>query len=66
MTGIDGTEYSILGQNTDNDNVSALTESFIYHYNPISGSYLSIDGSTLWDDSKLTALTDTELNEILK
>lgn len=66
LPGTDGTEYSILGQHTENNKVSALAESFIYHFNPTTRSYLSIDGSTVWDDTSLTALTDTELNEILK
>ena len=65
LPGTDGTEYSILGKNSENGNVSALAESFIYHFNPITGSFLSIDGSTVWDDTSLTALTDIELNEIL-
>lgn len=66
LPGTDGTEYSILGRDSENDSVSALTDSFIYHYNPTTHSYLSIDGSNVWDDSNLTALTDIELNEILK
>lgn len=66
LPGTDGTEYSILGQHTENGKVSALAESFIYHFNPTTRSYLSIDGSTVWDDTSLVALTDTELNEILK
>lgn len=65
LPGIDGAEYSILGQDSENDSVSALTDSFIYHYNPTTHSYLSIDGSTVWDDSNLTALTDGELTKIL-
>lgn len=65
LPGTDGTEYNILGQNSENGNVSPLTASLVYHYNPITHSYLSIDGLTVWDDASLTALTDNELNEIL-
>lgn len=66
LPGTDGIDYNILGENTENGNVSALTDSFIYHYNPMTGnSWLSIDGSTVWNDTSLRALTDTELNEIL-
>lgn len=66
LPGTDGIDYNILGENTENGNVSALADSFIYHYNPMTGSsWLSIDGSTVWDDTSLRALTDTELNEIL-
>lgn len=61
-----GTDYSILGENNENNKVSALLDSFIYHFNPTGYSWLSIDGSTVWDDTSLTALTDTELNNILK
>lgn len=67
LPGTDGTDYSILGENTENGNVSSLAESFVFHFNPMTGSsWLSINGSTVWDDTSLTALTDTELNEILK
>ena len=67
LPGTDGIDYNILGENTENGNVNALADSFIYHYNPMTGSsWLSIDGSTVWDDTSLTALTDTELNNILK
>lgn len=63
----DGTEYWLLGQgDTEDGKVSALTESLVYHFNPLTGSFLSIDGSNVWHDSSLTALTDVELNEILK
>lgn len=66
LPGTDGTDYSILGENTKNGNVSSLAESFIFHFNPMTGnSWLSINGSTVWDDTSLRALTDTELNEIL-
>ena len=66
LPGTDGTDYSILGENTENGNVSSLAESFIFHFNPMTGSsWLSINGSTVWDDTSLRALTDTELNEIL-
>ena len=61
-----GTDYSILGENNENNKVSALLDSFIYHFNPTGNSWLSIDGSTVWDDTSLRALTDTELNNILK
>ena len=62
-----GTDYSILGENTENGNVSSLAESFVFHFDPMNGnSWLSINGSTVWDDTSLRALTDTELNEILK
>ena len=61
-----GTDYNILGENNENNKVSALVDSFIYHFNPTGNSWLSVDGSTVWDDTSLTALTDTELNEILK
>ena len=60
-----GTDYSILGENNENNKVSALLDSFIYHFNPTGNSWLSIDGSTVWDDTSLTALTDTELTKIL-
>ena len=61
------TDYSILGENTENGNVSSLAESFVFHFDPMNGSsWLSINGSTVWDDTSLRALTDTELNEILK
>ena len=67
LPGTDGTDYSILGKNTENGNVSSLAESFVFHFNPMTGSsWLSINGSTVWDDTSLRALTDTELNEILK
>ena len=67
LPGTDGIDYNILGENNENGNVNALTDSFIYHYNPMTGSsWLSIDGSTVWDDTSLKALTDTELNNILK
>lgn len=67
LPGTDGTDYSILGENTENGNVSSLAESFVFHFNPMTGSsWLSINGSTVWDDTSLRALTDTELNEILK
>lgn len=66
LPGTDGIDYSILGENIENGNVNALEDSFIYHYNPMTGSsWLSIDGSTVWDDTSLRALTDTELNNIL-
>lgn len=60
-----GTDYNILGENNENNKVSALVDSFIYHFSPTGNSWLSIDGSTVWDDTSLRALTDTELNEIL-
>lgn len=63
----DGIEYFILGQgDTGDGKVSALTDTLTYQYNPSTHSSLSIDGSDVWDASTLTALTDTELNEILK
>ena len=61
-----GTDYNILGENNETNKVSALVDSFIYHFNPTGNSWLSIDGSTVWDDTSLRALTDTELNNILK
>ena len=61
----EGDEFHILGQNSENYKVSSLYESLTYHYST-SGGYLTIDGSTVWNDSNLTALTDTELNNILK
>ena len=61
-----GTDYNILGENNENNKVSALVDSFIYHFSPTGNSWLSIDGSTVWDDTSLRALTDTELNNILK
>lgn len=63
----DGIEYWLLGQgDTGDGKVSALTDTLTYQYNPSTHSSLSIDGSDVWDASTLTALTDTELNEILK
>lgn len=63
----DGIEYFILGQgDTGDGKVSVLTDTLIYQYNPSTHSSLSIDGSDVWDTSTLTALTDTELNNILK
>lgn len=63
----DGIEYWILGQgDTGGGKVSALTDTLTYQYNPSTHSSLSIDGSDVWDASTLTALTDGELNEILK
>ena len=61
-----GTDYSILGKNNENNKVNALEDSFIYHFDATGNSWLSIDGSTVWDDTSLRALTDTELNNILK
>ena len=61
-----GTDYSILGKNNENNKVNALEDSFIYHFDATGRSWLSIDGSTVWDDTSLRALTDTELNNILK
>ena len=63
----DGIEYWLLGQgDTGDGKVSALTDTLTYQYNPSTHSSLSIDGSDVWDASTLTALTDTELNKILK
>lgn len=63
----DGIEYFILGQgDTGDGKVSALTDTLTYQYNPSTHSSLSIDGSDVWDASTLTALTDEELNTILK
>nr|DAH46790.1 MAG TPA: hypothetical protein [Caudoviricetes sp.] len=63
----DGIEYWLLGQgDTGDGKVSALTDTLTYQYNPSTHSSLSIDGSDVWDASTLTALTDTELNNILK
>ncbi len=62
----DGIEYWLLGQgDTGDGKISALTDTLTYQYNPSTHSSLSIDGSDVWDASTLTALTDTELNEIL-
>ena len=63
---VTGTDYSILGKNNENNKVNALEDSFIYHFDATGSSWLSIDGSTVWDDTSLRALTDTELNNILK
>lgn len=63
----DGIEYWLLGQgDTGDGKVSALTDTLTYQYNPSTHSSLSIDGSDVWDASTLTALTDTELNNILE
>ena len=62
----DGIEYWLLGQgDTGDGKVSALTDTLTYQYNPSTHSSLSIDGSDVWDASTLTALTDTELDNIL-
>lgn len=61
-----GTTYSIIGENDSEINeVSALTDSLMYQYSSTDHSTLTIDGAAVWDEYTLKAISNTELTEIL-
>lgn len=60
-----GNTYSILGEcDSETNEVGALVDSLTYQYSA-DHSILSIDGSAVWDESTLRAITNDELTEIL-
>ena len=61
-----GTTYSIIGENDSETNeVSALTDSLMYQYSSTDHSTLMIDGAAVWDEYTLKAISNTELTKIL-
>ena len=60
-----GNTYSILGEcDSETNEVGALIDSLMYQYSA-DHSTLSIDGSAVWDESTLRAISNDELTEIL-
>lgn len=60
-----GNTYSILGEcDSETNEVGALIDSLTYQYSA-DHSTLSIDGSAVWDESTLRAISNDELTKIL-
>lgn len=60
-----GNTYSILGEcDSETNEVGALIDSLTYQYSA-DHSTLSIDGSAVWDESTLKAISNDELTKIL-
>ena len=61
-----GTTYSIIGENDSETNeISALTDSLMYQYSPTDHSTLTIDGAAVWDEVTLKAISNDDLTKIL-
>ena len=66
LSPVAGTTYSIIGENDSETNeVSALTDSLMYQYSLTDHSTLTIDGAAVWDECTLKAISNTELTEML-
>ena len=60
-----GNTYSILGEcDSETNEVGSLIDSLTYQYSA-DHSILSIDGSAVWDESTLRAISNDELTKIL-
>ena len=58
-------QFSILGQKDSDLKVSALGECLVYNYVPGGQGSLSIDGQFVLTEDSITALSETEVNDIL-
>ena len=58
-------QFSILGQKDSDLRVSALGECLVYNYVPGGQGSLSIDGQFVLTEDSITALSETEINDIL-
>ena len=58
-------QFSILGQKDSDLRVSALGECLVYNYVPGSQGSLSVDGQFVLTEDSITALSETEINDIL-
>ena len=58
-------QFSILGQKDSDLRVSALDECLVYNYVPGGQGSLSIDGQFVLTEDSITALSETEVNDIL-
>lgn len=58
-------QFSILGQKDSDLRVSALGECLVYNYIPGSQGSLSVDGQFVLTEDSITALSETEINDIL-
>lgn len=58
-------DYHIIGQSDNTNNAAALVNSLKYYYNATDHSTLRIDGSAVWDEQTLIAITNDELTKIL-
>ena len=58
-------QFSILGQKDSDLKVSALGERLVYNYVPGSQGSLSVDGQFVLTEDSITALSETEINDIL-
>ena len=58
-------QFSILGQKDSDLRVSALGECLVYNYVPGSQGSLSVDGQFVLTEDSITALSETEVNDIL-
>ena len=58
-------QFSILGQKDSDLRVSALDECLVYNYVPGGQGSLSIDGQFVLTEDSITALSETEINDIL-
>ena len=58
-------QFSILGQKDSDLRVSALGECLVYNYIPGSQGSLSVDGQFVLTEDSITALSETEVNDIL-
>ena len=58
-------QFSILGQKDSDLRVSALDERLVYNYVPGSQGSLSVDGQFVLTEDSITALSETEINDIL-
>ena len=58
-------QFSILGQKDSDLRVSALGECLVYNYVPGGQGSLSIDGQFVLTEDSITALSETEVNDIL-
>ena len=58
-------QFYILGQKDSDLRVSALDERLVYNYVPGSQGSLSVDGQFVLTEDSITALSETEINDIL-
>ena len=58
-------QFYILGQKDSDLRVSALGERLVYNYVPGSQGSLSVDGQFVLTEDSITALSETEINDIL-
>lgn len=58
-------QFSILGQKDSDLRVSALGECLVYNYVPGGQGSLSVDGQFVLTEDSITALSETEINDIL-